>query len=250
MTATAALAFWARHHRTNARFLIGFATTLLVMAGSALGNLWTANGLRMGPGVLAGIFAIYLLIFPLYPVIRRRTNWVRRKTFDAILIGCTALLGVWLGVQEEVPRLLSEPQIAHAATVSTSATPAATSQTPTQHFERRVQRGMSLLKIIFRRPARFADPYELSTGEKIALTILTVLGMAALMFLVFGLSCSLSCGGNAVAGTLVLILGSAAVLTFGILLIVRINRSAGGKERRDQRRAEAAEREAHRRAAR
>jgi hypothetical protein len=63
MTITSAIALWARAHRTNARFLIAFFTTLLILAGSALGHLWTTNGLRMGPGVLAGIFATYLLIF-------------------------------------------------------------------------------------------------------------------------------------------------------------------------------------------
>ncbi len=247
MHTLSALGLFARTHRTHARFLIGFATTLLVMAGSALGNLWTADGLRMGPGVLAGIFATYLLIFPLYPIIRRRTNRVRRKSFDAILIGCTALLGVWFGVQEEeAPRMLTEPQMAHAATVGASSTLTATQRTPGQQFHRQVQRGMSLLKLVFRRPARFAEPYELSTGEKIVLTILTILGMIAVGFLVFALSCSISCSGNAVAGALILILGSAAVLTFGILLIVRINRSANWKERRDQRRVEAAERRAHR----
>lgn len=247
MTTTAAIALFARAHRTHARFLIGFATTLLLLAASALGNLWAANGLRMGPGFLAGIFATYLLIFPFYPIIRKRTNWVRRKTFDAILIGCTTLLGVWLGVQTDTPRLLSEPQAAHAATVKSSPAPTVTHSTPARRFDRQVQRGMSLLKLVFRRPARFDDPRIFSTGQKVGLTILTIPLMFAMMALVFMLSCSLSCSGNAVAGAVVLILGSAAVLTIGVLLIIRIHRGAGWLERRAQRRAELAEREAHRR---
>jgi hypothetical protein len=237
MTITSAIALWARHHRTHARFLIAFATTLLILAGSALGNLWTPNGLHMGPGVLAGIFAIYLLIFPMYPVIRRRTNWMRRKSFDAILIGCTALLGVWFGVQEEAPQLLTGPQTAQAATV---ARPASTDGAPAYRFEKRVQRGMSLLKMVFRRPARFDDPRIFSTGEKIGLTILTVILMLVMMWLVLSASCSLSCSGNAVGSALVLIIGGGAVLALGIMAILRINRNAEWFERRNHRRAQRA----------
>ena len=74
MTHSASLAFWARAARGHARFLIAFATTGILLLGSALGNLWTTDGLRMGPGVLAGIFATYLLVFPVYPLVRRRTS--------------------------------------------------------------------------------------------------------------------------------------------------------------------------------
>lgn len=249
MTTTAALAFWARHHRTNARFLIAFATTLLVMAGSALGNLWMHDGLHLGLGVLAAIFATYLIIFPLYPLVRRRTNWVRRKAFDAVLIGCTALLGVWLGAEGERTDFGAQLQTAQAATVSPSQSPNARPNI-TRRFERRVQRGMSLLKLIFPRPARFGDPYIFSDGEKIGLTALTVILMLGLMFVILMASCSLSCSGNAVGGGLVLLLGWTAVATLGVLAIVRINRNADWMERRAHRRAEQAEREAHRRSTR
>jgi hypothetical protein len=80
---------------------------------------------------------------------------MRRKSFDAVLIGCTALLGVWFGVQEEAPQLLTGPQTAQAATVVPSSS--STDGTPARRFDRQVKRGMSLLKIVFRRPARFAD---------------------------------------------------------------------------------------------
>lgn len=236
MTTTAALAFWARTNRLHARFLIAFATTGLVLTASALGNLWADAGLRMGPGILAGIFAVYLLVFPLYPLARRRATWMRRKVFDAVLIGCTAVLGVWLGVQEVPPRLLIEGSPASAAAVHIpAATPSSASHTPARRFERRVQQGMSLLRAVFHRPARFGDPVLFDTVAKVCLTVLAVVLAVGLMYLVFAISCSLSCSGNAVGGTLVLTLGGVGVIALLTLAVIRIFRGQRWAERRASR---------------
>ena len=235
MTAAASLSFWARQHRVQARLLIAFATTAIMLIGAALGNLWIDEGLRMGPAVLATIFAIYLAVFPLYPVIRRRASWLRRKAFDAVLIGCTALLGIWLGVQHEAPRSLTELQTASAAVSQTGDASPTASNKLRHRFEQKLKRGMSLLELVFRRPVRFGDPVLFDTVAKIALTALALVLMLALMYAVFAISCSLSCSGNAVGGTLVLTLGGLGVLALFVLAIIRIYRGQRWIDRRGSR---------------
>jgi len=63
-----------------------------------------------------------------------------------------------------------------------------------------------------------------TTGEEIALIILTCIAAVGLLYLVAALACTLSCNGSDAAAIIVAVLGTVAVIWGAVAVIRSINR--------------------------
>ena len=237
------ISYWAKKHKSQARIVIVasfiFLNTLAFFTGHFLNQL----GIVFSPGILFGCFFIFLIALIAYPLKKRNETKLNQlayyhlqKSCDFILAASTFCIIVCLSNSPE--RLFQfYPQIKAFVITSPSKDSTVKNYKSISDFYTSLidGKGNSLKwkerkKLLKEQVREIKKDNNTSKGEKTALIILSALVAAGLLFLVAGLSCSLSCSGSDAAAAIVGIGGTALVIFLLVLAIRAIN----GKKRKDK----------------
>ena len=198
---------WGLRHKLPARLLLTGVHTLLSGIFLLLGALLISYS---GSGLLLLQVLILLTAGGIGVAYGRkkslpgRAGWVVRKKLEGAFLACGFLL-----------LLLTGPALREDR-ISFGATPAfATTLSAPAKAKKQTKAGRFLQKVV----RKYQD---MSTGAKVALTVLIVLLTLALGVGILALGCSLSCNGAEVAGTLVVVLGSTGLILLAAYVFHKI----------------------------
>lgn len=226
------LSLWARNHVWQARLFIIVAYLLLNITGWLLGEQLAWNGIYLTQThfyigtalVLAGFFA--------YPSKKDKKNFKHfyryQKSCDGLLASGTFVLIVCLSQPQSLP----QTSLGFSAQASNYTTVYPSAEKKHSIFRKAANTAIKWLgvnetaqKKISNNWRQIKQEYKRSsTGGKIALLLLTILVALALLYLVAGWACTLSCNGSEAAATLVGIFGTGLVVFLSIVVIRRIFR--------------------------
>ena len=235
------LSKWAHDHLWTARLLVVIAHLLLIPLSLFIGWELHLLNIHIAGTVLFGSVAVYLMAFAAYPHrsergIRwnKKTFYIRQKTCDAIILGTTVLMIVQLSNEYartgrfnllqgwQTTAYASLPvkgKIERKKTFLSLVHPKNTSSTSSR-LSWREQR--KLIRENWRKVKEYIKKTD--SDDRVSLTLLSILGALALLFLLMMLVCNLSCSGQEGAAIAVGVLGTAGIIALFIFLMKRINK--------------------------
>ena len=235
------ISYWAKKHKSQARIIIVasfiFLNTLAFFTGHFLNQL----GVLFPSGFLLSCFFIFLIALIVYPLKKQKGTrfnssayYHLQKSCDFVLAASTFCMMVYLSNRPE-NLFQFYPQLKAFVITSPSKNSTVKHYKSISDFYTSLMdgKGNSLKwkerkKLLKEQVREIKKDNNTSKGEKTALIILSALVAAGLLFLVAGLSCSLSCAGSDAAAVIVGIGGTALVIFLLVLAIRAIN----GKKRK------------------
>lgn len=237
---------WAKNNKWFARILVVVCHILLNITGIITGILMSDLDINIPANALPFFILVFLtgiIFYPLKSEKRNQTNrhlfYTRRKRWDFMLAASTFLIVLHIGNHYDDP-LKNYPGI-YAAISSASSLPG---DSTIKSYKKLADFNASLKdnngkplkwkerkKLMKEQLKGIRKAGDLSKGEKVALSILTVLLALGLMYVVAGLACGLACNGADAAAWVVLIGGTAVVILLSIIAFRAIysNRKARRK---------------------
>jgi len=220
---------WAKNNKWFARILVIICHILLNVIGIITGILLNDLAINI-PAFALPLFIIVLLIGMIfYPKKSEMSNqtsrnlfYIRRKRWDFMLAASTFLVILYMGNHFDNP-LKNYPGI-YAAASSLPGDSTVKSYKKIGEFSASLKDNDGKLlkwkerkKIMKEQLKGIKNAGDLSKGEKVALTIVSILVALGLLYVVAGLACGLACNGADAAAWLVLIGGTAVV---ALLLVI------------------------------
>ncbi|MGN6531322.1 MAG: hypothetical protein ACTHK0_06185 [Ginsengibacter sp.] len=240
------ISWWAKRHKLHARVIIVVSFIFLNMLAFFTGQFLSQLGIFISEAFLFGCFFIFLIAFLAYPLRKWKETmpkplWYYRlqKSCDFILAASTFCMIVCLSNQPE-SFFQFYPKIKAVAVTFPSKSTAKhyksigdfySSLNDGKGNEIKWKERKRLLK---EQVTGIKKDNTLSKGGKIALIIFSCLAALGLLYLVAGLSCSLSCSGSDAAAVIVGIGGTALV----VFLLIWAIRAINGKKRKSKMTAE------------
>lgn len=226
-------------HPAAARTLIVCLHLLLFLLALLTARLLGTTGNNELPAMLLAGFAIYLFIrYPQRPLVSseilKHNYLLRKRQFNLVICALGFILPV-LVFTAETPVTgfydrLQGSNTGKTGTVSTVDSPRKYLSIPdfTRKYHDKSISAKEKRQVLKQQIMAIQKDSNLSKSAQTWLIILTVLVAVGLVYLIAGLSCSLSCAGSTTAATLLLIFGIPAVVLLAIFAIRRIK----GKRRR------------------
>lgn len=237
---------WAKKYIAASRIIIVFSHVLLTIIAVFLSFMFRDFGISLGSTIQWVLISVYLIALFMYPSKNQKVTgydkrqfYIRQKTCDLLLISATFMLIVQQGNQalifQNIPLLNSfstKTQAAVPVRISNSMKDSSELSNPDinkknspnvlkKDLRKRLKTQLSEL-------VRANGNY--TQGEKLGLTILAILGAAALLFLIAMLACNLSCSGAEGAAILIGVVGVGAVAFLFIKLMHSIYRKKEGQK--------------------
>ena len=213
------ISYWARENRWKARMLIIMGLIALTNIAIFWGELLHEEGVYVPTSILYGSAIVFLAFVISYPMSSRKEFFLRRKLSDLVLLLTTCLM-----ITAQSNHFASNTPFASALgtqSVAYAWVPKKVEQKTSNNLVNKSKAEIRSLKKAVISELKVNKNY--SDGEKVVLTILSVLGAAALLVLLAGAVCNLSCSGAEGAAALVAILGVGAVIFLFVILMKRIH---------------------------
>lgn len=228
------LSHWAKHNPVKARIGIALSHLALFFLSIGLSLLFFFEDVYLsaqGFYLVSGLFFLCYLLYPIKGVqsgVFRHSYWRQKRmdfllvflAFTALTIRFNTFFGNSVSAVQSTPRAVFTTIYSNPQAVQ----PQAPSSFP--------QMLKSTLKELKAEAKALKQQYKAdsgNTGVKILLTLGLILGIAILLYLIAGWSCSLSCSGQEGAATLVVVGGLALVIWLSIIAvrgILRIGKKA------------------------
>ena len=225
------LSYWAANNPKMAILSLVLLHTLVIFISFKIGKLFFFMDISFPFGLTLSAGIIYCFAAAFYPIFGRKSGWwkhsyIRQKVHDFLLIFSTCLLFL-LGYNqflfseeveknEEFPTQMMNLNKASTEGPSVLSGPFSSMKEMLKGAKYKIRKAGKAAK------KRWKQQPERSTGAKVLLTILTVMGMFLTFLVVAMISCSLSCSGNEGAGAVVLVLGLIGIVVGGVFLMIRI----------------------------
>lgn len=229
---------WAKQHKWASRFLIVFSFVLLTALGILTGDLLREIGIIIPIYLFFLVIAVYILAVLIYPSKTEKLKlaagkfYRKQKTADFILAASTFCMVICITNDQARNTMFFSSVV--AMPVNHPTTPAdsiAKTYKSLAAFSASMkdENGKTLKwkerkKLLKAQINGIKKAKDMSNGERIALIIACVVIAVALLFLVAGLSCELSCGGSEGAAVVLGIGGTVLVIFLLVVVIRSINR--------------------------
>ena len=225
------ISYWAKEHPWAARIIIIACYIGINITGLITGYLLNELSLSLSSLFLFIVILIFLAGVISYPsrtwrgsTLSKEACYVRRKSFDFLLIACTFFMIVYCGNHfNQLPLNFATSEAAIVFTPARSADSSVKGYKSIESFKASMKNseGKKLKwkarkKLLKKQLNEIEMAPELSTTEKILLTILSLAIAFGLFYLLAALSCSISCGGAEGLAIVVAVVGLAAI----VLLLV------------------------------
>ena len=234
------ISFWAKYHKTQAQLAIVISFIFLNILGFATGYFLNQVGIVFLPEFQVGCYLFLLVALILYPMQKQKgrkfnfsTYYHLQKSCDFVLAATTFCMIVYLGNRPE--NLIQFYPALKAFTVTVHP-----KDSTVKHYKSVADFSSSMVdgqgtllkwkerrKLLKEQVKAIKKDNSISKGGKIALIILSVLAAAGLLFLVAGLSCSLSCSGLDLLAIVVGTVGTVGV----VLLLLWALKAINGKKK-------------------
>ena len=238
------ISVWANRHKWQARIILVIAIFLLSGAGIASGLLLKDISVVIPSSLLLLFVLIYFTGLVLYPAQAARNRlgsslfYRQQKMADIILAASAFLLFVCISNDASPSKILFPGFQPASASIPVSVADSTVRAYKTfAEFSKQMkdENGKQLQwkerkKLLKQQVKAIRQANDMSRGEKTVLIILSVLLAMGLIFLIAGLSCSLSCSG-AEGAAIVLALGGTALIVFLLILAIRSINNKGRKKR-------------------
>lgn len=241
---------WAQLHPKKSRLIIAIATFLSIFLHYYYGVYLFAYDLIIPYNFAIGAIVLGVTGALLYPNKHHQDglfaySYRKQKSLDFLIFVIGGLLVMYLGNQRAA-KVFAEPmeyvgvteeidsQKIFTSSLYLPVSEGAKGQGPKKpdfvlsraEMRRQIRQTLKEVKKALRAEIRTLRKQRKKgkegDGLKTLLTLLTVLGAIALGMLVAGLACSLSCNGNELAGTVVLIVGWAGIIILSFFVIKKI----------------------------
>ncbi|MCB0637544.1 MAG: hypothetical protein KDC54_13035 [Lewinella sp.] len=225
-----ALTQWSHDHPWPARILITILHFTLALAAICLGVLLYGLDVWLPAGVKYGGIALFLLGTLLYPMRKAgfnvlACNYSNSRRMAGLLLVASFIM-ICGGMNQRVQRVMAE-----APTVEYQALPMVLhegqSARELRRAERQERRELRRERQASRRALRSelraivkAMREESSNGQKVLLSILTILGALVLVYLLLALSCSIACSGAEGLAYIVFFAGLGLII-WGVVVVLR-----------------------------
>lgn len=208
------LSYWAKYNLHKARLSIVLLETTLFILSFTLGLLLLQSGIHVPVKTVVvplALLSVALLIAPAKNRwMKRRLTRYWRQRISFFLVGLSAFLFTTFMVSSE--KLLTWN------TYSTLAgNHASLLVKPVPGRSISAKKWNKALKLLLKKKRDNA-------GLKVLLIVLVITGSIALLYLIGGLACSLSCNGNDAAAWAILLLGIPAIVILCVWLIRKITK--------------------------
>jgi len=223
---------WAKNNKWFARILVITCHILLNVIGIITGILMNELDVNIPSAALPFFIIVFLIGIIFYPLKAekraqpdRHLNYTSRKRWDFMLAASTFLIILYIGNHFDNP--LKNYSGIYAATSSASSLPGDTTiksykkiagfNASLKDNDGKTLKWKERKKILKEQLKGIRKSGDLSKGEKVALTIVSILLALGLLYVVAALACGLACNGADAAAWLVLIGGTAVV---ALLLVI------------------------------
>jgi uncharacterized membrane protein HdeD (DUF308 family) len=225
------LSLWAKHHPVYARTIIVFSHCILIWIGYFLGTQLSEKNIALSPLILYLFIGIFFVAGATYP--SKKSGSYKKRKFHDLLVACCSFFMVICGTyQLNTPVSITET--AYATTIEKplpykyDAAKKLLEQFKTGEKTKFTAKEKRIIKKEFNyqllQYAKAKITGDKTTGEQVALIILTCVAAVGLLFLVASLACSLSCNGSDAAAIVVALLGTVAVVWGAVAVIRAIKR--------------------------
>lgn len=210
------LSYWASQHKRLSWLCIAACYVVLNACGILLAVFLFDDRAKGASSCIALFLLLCVAALVLYPTERTGGNYWKRKGCDGMLVLATLLFVVG-NTANQLKRQNVHSFFGQSATAAWRI----------PMHEKRQESSLH------ERLHDVRDKYkELSTGEKIAMVVVVLLGAVAAGYLLAMIACSLSCGGNEALAVIVAIVGLAGILAGAFFLIRRIFRRQSWLDKR------------------
>jgi len=238
---------WARNNPISARVIIAIATILSVFLHYYWGIYLFAYDILLPYSFAIGFIVLGITGAFFYPIKKHNKGifaytYRKQKSLDFLIFVCGGLLVMYLGNQRatkvfaethvqlnmsQAEDIHHDTKLVHLAVSS----PTGSAEKPSGTFSRKelrkqlkiqIKQVKKVIKAEIKHLKEQRKKGERGTGINVLLSILAVAVALGLGTLVAALACSLSCNGNELAGTVVLIIGWAGILTLLFFVIKKI----------------------------
>jgi uncharacterized membrane protein HdeD (DUF308 family) len=221
------LSLWAKHHPVYARIIIVISHCLLVWIGYFLGMQLSETGIELSPLWLYLFIGIFFITGATYPSKKSR-NYFKRKLYDFMVACCSFFMVISVTYQLNTPASVYEPiqatTIAHPSPYKYVEAKKLLEQfkngekTKFNSKEKRIIKKEFNYQLLQYAKAKVTG--DKTTGEQVALIILTCIAAVGLLYLLAALACTISCNGSDAAAIIVFVLGTAAII-WGLVAVIR-----------------------------
>lgn len=216
------ISYWAKENLWKARMLIIMGLIALTNCAIFWGELLHEEGFYLSDSILyvsAIVFIGFAITYPISNSHQKKNVFLQRKLSDFTLMLTTALMVMvqsnHLASNKPYTSSLQMEGTAYAW-VPKKIENSKTEQLPSLNKEEK----RNFKKAII---SELKANKSYSNGEKVVLTLLSVLGAAALLILLAMAVCNLSCSGAEGAAVLVAVAGVGAVVFLFVLIMKRIH---------------------------
>jgi hypothetical protein len=235
------ISLWAKNHKWQARVSIVVIFLLLNALGIFIGSLLHQLNIILPIAFLYVTVSFFLALFLIYPqkhakrkTLNRKRTYALQKACDFFLAVSTLLLVCFFSNRPEkfvFNTSVAATTIKHPSTLKDSTKTYKTIRafaTSMKDKDGKMLQWKERKKLLKEQIRGIKKAKDVSDGNQVLLTILSVIVALGLIYLVAALACSLSCSGSDAAAVIVGIGGLALV----ILLLVVALRAIHGKKKK------------------
>ena len=220
------ISFWASKHILLARTLLVIAQLLLTVLAVAIGLLLKNESIIIDPVYGYASILLFLFAFAAYPSQNKSIHFTKRYRFQKIVDGLLAL-STFLMLVCFSNQSWNHTNAANALMPKRISTVNSNLNKPSiANPDAKVNPKKGEKKRWMNKVMDFLNASKSYTsGEKLILTILAIIGAAALLYLVAALACNISCNGAEGAAIAVAVVGVGAIIFLFIKLMKHLNRN-------------------------
>ncbi len=238
------LSHWANKHKWKARIIMIISWIILTVLAIVIGKNLSSLEVLLPSTILLVIVATFFASCFYYPSRSEKTTlgfsgfYAKQKTCDLLLAVCSFCLVLYTANKPET--LFQHYENLYAASIEPSIAKDSSAKTykslkdfsaSLKNADGKLLKWKERKKLLKQQVKAIKHSRDTPKGDKVLLSVLSVLLALGLLYLVAALSCSLSCNGSEAAAVIVGI-GGAGLIIF--LLILALRGISGKRKKRKQ----------------